>query len=605
MAEQPVETQVTIEPGHDETPLMLTAAGQVRGHGVCSPCCYDNLLRRVRRGVISMAASGAQMRDGSGVRTILIMVAVAGLGAFGCGSSGPVGTPHCVLNSDCKSPLVCALGYCVDQCTESRDCPAGQRCVSLEAPGDAGAGSGDGGVATPGAGLSCQPTDLAMCQYTSQCRAPLVCALDQQCRNQCLQDLDCPKEQKCTSVTHLCADPTVDKDYDPATNEFKSTDAGAPDRGTTPPRDAAATGDAAAPGDGAETGDAPQAGDMAPHGDADVDQHEAGAQPDAATGPLGFIPSNFNATTVTVPDAGAPGIDWTNAPDAMVSTTCTNCLPMPPATVLLGDGSLADLYALKSLLIGGTAGLRLTGPRPIILVVLTTVDIQGAIMVNGLRVNDAGPGGFSGSMGGPGVGQTGGVGVYSASNSGGGSYCGVGGSGFATAPPAAAGGRTYGTPELMPLLGGSSGGGAPYGGSGGGAIQIVAGSSITVRTFGSINAGGGGYVGGGSGGAILLEAPTVSILGAVAANGGAGQTASNNNEGLDATPDDQPAMGGGNGSAGALINGSDGVSGFAAGGGGAGRIRINTVTGAATVTGIISPSLSPVTPCATQGRIAM
>jgi hypothetical protein len=484
--------------------------------------------------------------------------------------------------------------------------------VDLSVEGDAGvvdgdapdAGSDDGGAATSNTGLSCQPTDVATCQYTSQCRNPLVCALDQQCRNQCLLDLDCPKGQRCTTVTHLCADPTVDKDYDPATNEFKSTDAGAP-------------GDASPLGDATEAGDAPQTIDTAPGdatqtvdaGDAAVGQDAADARPDAATGPLGFVPSNFNATTVVVPDAGAPGIDWSNAPDAMISTSCSNCLPMPPVTLMLSDGTLADFYVLKSLLIGSTAGLRLTGPRPVVLVVLTTVDIQGALTVSGARLNDAGPGGFAGPVGGPGAGQTGGVGAYGASNSGGGSYCGVGGSGFATAPPAAAGGRTYGTPELVPLLGGSEGGGthggATYGGSGGGAIQIVAGGSITVRLVGSINAGGGGYEGGGSGGAILLEAPTVSIMGAVAANGGGGETATANTEGLDATPDDRPVIGGGNGSAGAIINGSDGASGNAAGGGGAGRIRINTATGVAAVTGIVSPSLSPITPCATQGRIAM
>lgn len=533
-----------------------------------------------------------------------VPLVVAACAALACSSSPPPApTLRCVFNTDCKAPTVCEQGFCVEQCLTSRDCPTGQRCVDVVMtvgdPGTPATSTADGGA---GAGLSCQPPDVARCQYTSQCRTPLVCGVNQQCRNQCLMDQDCPKAQKCTSVSHLCADPTVDKDYDPATNEFTSTDAGVgvdastpddDDDGGAPMRDAdAATGDAT-------TGDV---------SDAAVDQPDANAPLDAPTGPIGFVPSNFNAATVSVPDAGAPGLDWTNAPDAMVSTSCENCLPAQAITLPLSDGTLADFYVLKSLLVGSTAGLRLSGPRPIVLAVLTTVDIQGALLVDGARLNSAGPGGFAGVVPGPGVGTTGTVGAYAASTSAGASYCGVGGSGFATTPPAAPGGRTYGTPELVPLLGGSEGGGAhgggTYGGSGGGAIQIVAGASIIVRLVGSINAGGGGYEGGGSGGAILLEAPTVTILGAIAANGGAGATATGATGGLDATPSDQPALGGGNGSAGAMINGADGVSGFASGGGGAGRIRINTTTGAATVTGIVSPSLSPVTPCATQGRIS-
>ena len=48
----------------------------------------------------------------------------------------------------------------------------------------------------------------------------------------------------------------------------------------------------------------------------------------------------------------------------------------------MNDGTLADVYVLKSLLIVQTAGLRLAGPNPIILAVLDTVDIQGQLLVN-------------------------------------------------------------------------------------------------------------------------------------------------------------------------------------------------------------------------------
>jgi hypothetical protein len=62
---------------------------------------------------------------------------------------------------------------------------------------------------------------------------------------------------------------------------------------------------------------------------------------------------------------------------------------------------------------------------------------------------------------------------------------------------------------------------------------------------------------------------------------------------------------GGAGSAGATVDGvAGGVSStdFGGGGGGAGRIRVNSTSGAAIVTGVVSPSLT--TACATQGMIA-
>jgi hypothetical protein len=136
-----------------------------------------------------------------GGRGSLILVAWLILG--GCsGSSKVPATPKCYLASDCKNPLQCVQGYCVAACVQSRDCPSGERCI--------GATEGN----------TCQPLETATCQYTSQCTTPLVCAFDQKCREGCLADIDCPTGQKCTSITHLCADPTIDKNYDLATNEF-------------------------------------------------------------------------------------------------------------------------------------------------------------------------------------------------------------------------------------------------------------------------------------------------------------------------------------------------------------------------------------------------
>jgi hypothetical protein len=156
-----------------------------------------------------------------------ILVAV-GLGLAGCGGGSKPMTPQCALNSDCaklSTPgLVCALGYCVKPCNISSDCPSGERCIVLTASTDGGTASGvDAGVAQ---GTACQAPELATCNYNSMCTSPLVCSSDRQCRDMCETNVDCPGmgigpgSQVCTSVTHLCADPAVDKDYNSTTNDF-------------------------------------------------------------------------------------------------------------------------------------------------------------------------------------------------------------------------------------------------------------------------------------------------------------------------------------------------------------------------------------------------
>jgi len=129
-------------------------------------------------------------------------------GTCGGGASKPK-TPQCQLPSDCKDPLICIQTYCVKACNEGRDCPAGARCIKATE------------------GNSCQPFEKVTCSLRSDCTQPLVCGIDLQCRNQCKEDIDCTGGQKCTSVSHLCADPERDKNYDPVTNEFKPVDGGA------------------------------------------------------------------------------------------------------------------------------------------------------------------------------------------------------------------------------------------------------------------------------------------------------------------------------------------------------------------------------------------
>jgi hypothetical protein len=165
------------------------------------------------------------------------------------------------------------------------------------------------------------------------------------------------------------------------------------------------------------------------------------------------------------------------------------------------------------------------------------------------------------------------------------------------------------------------------GGGGGGAVQLSAGTRISIGLAGSINASGGGGIanqsvnaclhngggGGGAGGAVVLESPTLDVSGAIAANGGGGgggESIVGNTIGAMANGQDGsisicPALGGmGNvaGGEGACLGtaaagapaGAPANTGGAGGGGGAGHVVLRS-HGAPQITGSISPS--PVIRC--------
>jgi hypothetical protein len=486
-------------------------------------------------------------------------------------------TQDCSLNSDCNSPLVCVFQRCHSACRTSYDCPLPQRCVP------SGVDAGTSGV--------CQLDYESTC-IDRTCVGDLVCGVDQRCRAPCVSSASCILGQTCSVAAgaSACVDPTAPADQ--MLLGGGGADAGlAEDSGTL---DARAVGD----GFGGGLQDAP------------TDQNGSSFTP--ADGGLGFPIPNVDLAALDAGLGGGAGI-FTRAPDVH------NANEFPsPFTIWQADTS-ADLYILNSLTIDPTSMWSpLNNTRAVIVVVRTTVDIQGLVAVNATSV--PGPGGYgeffgSGCLGaGPGGGQV--ISNTSLLGGGGAGYCGAGGQGAVTPQsysPAASGGKPYGDTTLVPLLGGSAGG---CGGPGGGAVEIVAGQSITIEANGAINAGGGGGGGGGSGGAILLASPTITIRGTLAANGGAGGGGSS---GQSATASAQPASGGtlwglqagGNGSAGTVINGADGVfvmsdgsaSGGGGGGGGAGRIRINTANGMANIASgaVISPDLS--TSCATQGTL--
>ncbi len=172
-----------------------------------------------------------------------------------------------------------------------------------------------------------------------------------------------------------------------------------------------------------------------------------------------------------------------------------------------------------------------------------TIDVSGGdghpagnLTLTNQAFSDPGPGGYSGGLGGtqtspptpgsgPGGGQSGLV---------------VGGPGCdgAHAVDFVFCAQAYGNRALIPLRGGSGGGGAiggpavgagSGGGAGGGAIRIASSSSISIAGAILANGGNGGTPnpsgyrgGGGSGGAIHLIAPAISGAGLLSVAGGAG-----------------------------------------------------------------------------------
>ena len=400
-----------------------------------------------------------------------------------------------------------------------------------------------------------------------------------------------------------------------------------PDGGTVTP---VGDDDAGATDDGGTT-PAPDSG-TAPGPD-------ASATGDATVGVLGFTPSNGIAAAIAGVDTSMlVDIDVKNADEQLhvdcASMAAGGCFEK---TVVQSDGSSIELYFAKSWKVEPAGVLNVKDSTPVVLVALTTFDVLGLIDLHATG-SESVAGGFtgttSGSAGGPGKGVPGRTDMENVDTGiagGGASFCGAGGaSGKATATNGAAG-ATYGTPALVPLVAGSAGGpGSLFPGGGGGAIQIVAGTSFSVSSTGSIWAGGGAGAdgtdngnyaanGGGSGGAVLIESPAVTIAGIIAGNGGGGGGGAGGTvDALDGANSATAAVGGkpgttgagGNGSAGATVTGAAGGVGDAvggayspgAGGGGAGYIRINTNSSAPTTGGTLSPAVGSA--CVSQGPLA-
>lgn len=249
-------------------------------------------------------------------------------------------------------------------------------------------------------------------------------------------------------------------------------------------------------------------------------------------------PGDPQALFSFVPAHLAPS-DLRAAPNLVISvptTIDTSGLTLNGATsphfVRIGDNAVlfANTFFVQR-------PIDIVGSAPLIVVANDQATIAADIDLSA-EGTAAGPGAVQNGVGGngdatfvPGAGIAaaggGGAGHGNDGASGGGGFVSPGGGGF-----------TYNGAFFAPLRGGSPGGYGGFGssvegapGGGGGALQISAANGISVgpvviRAAGGGGNGGGNFVsgggGGGSGGLIFLEAPAISVLGTLAANGGGG-----------------------------------------------------------------------------------
>jgi hypothetical protein len=313
-----------------------------------------------------------------------------------------------------------------------------------------------------------------------------------------------------------------------------------------------------------------------------------------------------------------------------------SCTEMRPQS----GGPAICLIAGRTIDVASGATVRAIGPSPLVLVAAETLTISGTLDVSSRLVDTLGGTPVFGA-GARTAAECAALGVDGAAangpNDGGGG--GAGGSFGAAGAQGGngAGGNTHGTPHPVgaptTVVGGCpgghggdgvGGGGGQVGGGGGGAVYLIAGGSIAIAAAGKLNASGaggdrgtdgidtgGGGGGGGAGGLIGLDAPHITLGGAVFANGGGGGGGNGNDfdqngmRGADPTAPAEPAKGGAGGIAGGA--GGDGAFGttlakpggggsqnFCAGGGGGGGTGVIRVFGVppTSVTGAVSPPAS-------------
>ncbi len=296
-----------------------------------------------------------------------------------------------------------------------------------------------------------------------------------------------------------------------------------------------------------------------------------------------------------------------------------------------GGGASLCLVTARSITIASNVKLNAIGPNPLVLVATDTIAISGTLDVashiaamtpgagaapscgtnggaDGSGFEAAGGGGAGGSFGTPG--GNGGRGFRSSNN---GSNPTPGGLALpSVAPTSLRGGCPGGD-------GGDAdgGGGVGVGGAGGGAVYLIASAIDVTGVINASGAGGGqgkdglnasgGAGGGGAGGFIGLDTPTLTISGAIFANGGSGGGGGGDEPQFNGQPGKDPTSatmttaggdggngGGGDGGAGygngaAATNAANGSNPYCSGGGGGGAAGIIRLYGGASPSGTFSP----------------
>jgi hypothetical protein len=222
-----------------------------------------------------------------------------------------------------------------------------------------------------------------------------------------------------------------------------------------------------------------------------------------------------------------------------------------PYMIAPADGTPTAVLSIEALTISAGTTITVTGPKPLLVLAWSTLEIDGALdassrrqaMQIGAGANEGcttlsgAPGSDAAAAGSGGSGGGGGGGAQGAGAVGGdgGRIVVGGGAGGAAAAAAFRGGcpggasGTAGHGATLPATSGSF----ALGGAGGGAVRMIAHDQITLGSAAIVSANGAagagaplqsacGGGGGGAGGYLGFEAPVVMIDGTVTANGGAG-----------------------------------------------------------------------------------
>ena len=250
-----------------------------------------------------------------------------------------------------------------------------------------------------------------------------------------------------------------------------------------------------------------------------------------------FAPSNGLGAALGAADSGSDIV----FPASVLIDTDTGVvvdsgnLPVAVSSlVVTSDGADIRVYAAHSFAI---TTAYVSGSKSIAFVAPGEIVLNGALFARASN-DEGGPGASFAPASSDGVNGNGGGGGGGNGTAGG---YGADGPGLVSAPGGAA------LLTFEPLVGGGYGGEGSAGfpsGAGGGAVELVSLTSIDVASGGVIDVGGGGGddgAGGGAGGTVVLEAPTVTIDGTLAANGGGGGGCGAS--GSDATEDETPAAG--------------------------------------------------------------